>query len=501
MIPFVKSSTSSNKKIYVGKIVHDGGDFATVLSMLNAKLKGENVLNLTVKQTRDIGAKYSISIKEEGINITASTEGSYPAFSTLIKLVREDENGTYFLESAIFDQARFSYRSAMLDDARYFHGKENVKKFLDVLFNLKFSVFHWHLSDDQGFRLLLDGIEDVCEKASKRKNSRVGGYVFGHADGKEHQGIYTKEDVWEIIEYAKDRGIKVIPEIDLPGHFSAILSAKPEFSCDGKQIDVPYQTGVLENVLCLGNQKAREFAKDLLLKTAKLFDTDVMHVGFDEIKTNKLKKCPKCQERIKALGLNDEKALIENFRVEVRDFLKSNGVNIICWNDGLTEVDRDCVVQHWKFGTDKETVKRINDGQRMIISDFYHYYMDYPYSMTPLKKTYYHEPVFLGVEKKENIIGIEAPFWAEWAKEWDKIKFNGYYRLACVAETAWNEEKRPYEVFMEDLRKNEEEYFGERLDISEKLLNPKFKRLKFIRYVFSDNQIELKKWQKSKREK
>ncbi|MBR2496530.1 MAG: family 20 glycosylhydrolase, partial [Clostridia bacterium] len=216
MIPFVKSSTSSNKKIYVGKIVHDGGDFATVIDMLNAKLKGENVLNLTVKQTRDIGAKYSISIKEEGINITASMEGAYPAFSTLIKLVWEDENGTYFLESAIFDQARFSYRSAMLDDARYFHGKENVKKFLDVLFNLKFSVFHWHLSDDQGFRLRLDGIEDVCEKASKRKNSRVGGYVFGHADGKEHQGIYKKEDVAEIIHYAKDRGIKVIPEIDLP---------------------------------------------------------------------------------------------------------------------------------------------------------------------------------------------------------------------------------------------------------------------------------------------
>lgn len=497
MIPEVKKMTKSDRKVFVGKLILNESGFCDIndtVELIDQALCGGNELPLTVKKCTCEGEKYKLSVNNERIEITATESGVHDAFSTLLNLVQKEDEKTYIPECEIEDEARFLYRGFMLDVARHFQTIDTVKKVIDMLFKLKLNVFHWHLSDDQGFRIALPGYERIAEKGSKRSCSFVGGFKNAHSDNTPHSGIYSVEEIKDVLAYAKARGIKVIPEIDLPGHFSAVLASHPEYTCEGKEFEVPGHYGVLENILCLGNDEARDFAKGLLLTVARLFDTDIMHIGFDEIKSDKLKKCPKCQARKKALGLKNERQLIGAFREEVRDYLADNGVRIICWNDGLDAVDEKSIVQHWMPGTAKKTAKRINDGQKTIISDFMHYYCDYPYCMTPLDKTYHYNPVMKNVTKPENVIGVEAPLWAEWVEGPDKIYFYGSYRMAALAESAWNEKKRPYKAFIKDLRDNDEYYFGKRLNIPDELLTPSNKLIKMGSFVGSDWNLELNEW-------
>lgn len=497
MIPEIKKLTKTDVKIRLGRLLlkenaFDGLD--ETVAILNNSLCGDAEIPVFVEKLTGDEEKYTISANDERIRIQATEKGVYDAFSTLFGLVKKDADGSYITECEVEDEARFSHRGFLLDVARHFQTVDTVKCVLDMLFKLKLNVFHWHLSDDQGFRIMLPGYEAMAENASKRAYSYVGGFKYAHSDETPHSGIYSVEEIRDVLAYAKARGIKVIPEIDLPGHFSAVLSSHPEYTCEGKPFEVPGSYGILQNTLCLGNDEAREFAKGLLLAVARVFGTDLMHVGFDEIRTDKLKNCPKCQARKKALGIKTERQLIGAFREEVRDYLLENGVKIICWNDGLDEVDNKATVQHWKPGTAKLTAKRINAGQKMIISDFMHYYCDYPYCMTPLKKTYEFDPVMKGVEKPENVVGVEAPLWAEWVEGPDKVYFYATYRMAALAETAWNEQKRPYSEFIKDLRTNDEYYFGRKLDIPDEILTPKKRVSRLFAFMGSDWNLELNEW-------
>lgn len=500
MIPSIKNIVYKEIPIYFGKIEVKYSDFPDIensVDLIRRRLIGDKSISLIIKKKDGEDCSYSISVKENGIMIEATTFGLFPSLSTLSGQINYGEMGSFLFEQEISDSARFLYRGVMVDEARHFLGEKEIKNILDLMFKTKMNVFHWHLSDDQGFRIALSGYENLDRVGSTRKGSIVGGYLNQHFDNKTHSGIYTEDKIKEIIEYAKIRGIKIIPEIDLPGHFSAVLASYPKYTCEGGQFDVPGKYGILENILCLGNGEGKEFAKNLLYRVASLFGGDYLHIGFDEIKSDKLKNCPKCQKRIKELNLPDEKALIENFRCEVRDFLEERGVKVICWNDGLKEVDGKVLVQHWKPNTEKETAERINNGQKMIMSDFFNVYMDYPYAMTPLLKTYNHNPIFDGVLKTDNVIGIETPIWTEWVTSHDKLAFNCYYRICAIAEIAWNEDKPTYPCFIEELRKKEEFLFEERLDIPEKMLNPKGKFFKMLAYSF-DSDSEVKKWRKSK---
>lgn len=499
MIPKVKRIVENEEKVFFGKIKIIKSDFVNIeksVDIIRESLVGENEIDLSISMCDGKVGEYSILVKDNEIDIRTTKEGVYSSLSTLLSKIKYEDNKSYINRFEVNDYPRFSHRGVMLDEARHFQGEVEVKKLLDIMFKTKMNVFHWHLSDDQGFRIYLDKYPKLSEIGSKRNYSIIGGYLNQKRENIQHSGIYTVSKIKEIIEYANIRGIKVLPEIDLPGHFSAVLASYPEYTCEGKLPEVLGRYGIIENILCLGNSEAREFAKDILLEVTKIFGNEI-HIGFDEIKKDKLKKCPKCQQRIKELQLEDENALIENFRQEVRDFLISKGIKVTCWNDGLKDVDKLVTVQHWKGNTEKDSAKRLNNGQKMIVSDFYHYYTDYPYSMTPLKKTYNYNPIIEGVTKPENILGIETPIWTEWIDSHEKLAFNCYYRIALIAERGWNEEKMPYESVMKELRDNEEKLFGEVLNIPEKMLNPSMRFFKFIKYAF-DSQVEVKKYLREK---
>lgn len=496
MIPHAKSCVMSEQTIYPGTPILTengfGADAAVCLARISRMCTGDASTPVFMRRTGSGKTEYKLTVSADSIVIEASDAGIFPALSTLQSLIR----GGALPVCEIRDCARFEHRGYMQDDARHFQGADAATEILEIMFRLKMNVFHWHLSDDQGFRLDLPGYERLSGHASHRRSSHVGGYLKNAPDNEPYSALYTREDIDRVLSAARERGIKVIPEMDMPGHFSAILSAYPEFTCDGVRIDVPGEYGVLENTLCLGKKDAREFAKRLALDTARYLGADTIHIGFDEIRTNKLCACPDCRREAKRRGLRSPVELIPLFRHEVRDYLAEYGIKCIAWDDenSLTGPDENITLMHWRPESNKKAAERLNNGQKTIMADFYHYYADYPYCMTPLKKTYNYDPVIPGVKSLENVVGVETPLWAEFLRRDDKRELNGFYRMAAVAENAWNtsSERPAYDDFMRELRQNEEYYFGKCLDISESILNPAFpvRLARLIKCLYRNSDLE-----------
>jgi hexosaminidase len=390
----------------------------------------------------------------------------------------------------------------MLDAARRFFPKQEVLRLLDVMFRLRLNKFHWHIADDQGFRIALPDYPKLEAVSSRRSYTSCGGGLAKNRrrDGIPYGGCYTGEDVREVIDHAAKLGIEVIPELDMPGHTSAIMAAYPELSCSGEPMEVPGDFGILTNVLCLGNDEVLKFMEGLVHALCDLFGARKFHIGFDEVRLDHLKTCPKCQAKMKALGFSQESELKRYAKNFFRDSLKKWGIEVIIYNDGMDEADLGVICFHWdgRNGHQAKTVSWINAGQPVIMAPCSHVYMDYPYLRTPLKKTYGFNPVLPGIEKPENIIGVEAPLWTEYVEGHEKLAFNVYYRIAALAQIGWNGPNRPaYQSFMKNLRSREDYYFGERLNIPEPVLNPgAFQRFRWEKKCFLfDMNLEFRRYQ------
>lgn len=504
MIPEVKQWTKTGEFICPGEFRLEENDFGQkilpCLERLQKFCTGQGPLPLKLREVPGKEGAYSLSIQPGGICVEADESGIFPALSTLQNLLVQGA----IPAGEILDYARFSHRGYMQDDARHFQGADAACEALEILFRFKMNVFHWHISDDQGFRLDLPGYERLSRHASRRNSSNKGGYTRNQPDNVPYSALYTREEVEKVLRCARERGIRVIPEMDMPGHFSAILSACPEFSCTGEAIEVPGRYGVLPNVLCLGKPEARHFARQLALDVANYLGSDIIHIGFDEIKPEQLCRCPKCKAEAKRQGLSGPEQLIPLFRREVIDFLAEHGIRAIAWDDenSVPGPENDIILYHWRPESNRKAVSRANCGQRTVMCDFYHHYADYPYCMTPLKKTYRYNPVLRGIQKTENVIGLETPLWAEFLSDPRKREMNGFYRIAAVAENAWNDEtcKQKYDDFFRELRSREEYYFGKVLDVPESILNPSFpvRLARLIRCLKKDSDWEVKLWLKEK---
>ena len=422
---------------------------------VNENIEQENWIAITIDSSQNhLGAEgYKLTIQERKIEIiSTSKNGAFYGFQTFIQLIfsskqiKISEEVNFFeigcLE--ITDNPRFKWRGFMLDVARHFHDIGTIKRILDLLALMKMNIFHWHLTDDQGWRIEIKKYPKLIEIGSKRKDSKVGGRISKKYRGEPHEGYYTQEEVKDVIKYAQARFIKIIPEIEIPGHSSAAIAAYPELSCRNQKIEVQTKYGIFSNVFCSGKESTFEFLKNVIDEIAQLFPSDVIHIGGDEVLKKEWKKCEHCKKRRKKENLESAGKLHSYITKRIGDYLNKIGKRMMGWNQILDDsIDRNTIVQWWMGGR-KKVLNYINTGGEVVISKFFRLYLDYSYFMTPLRKTYSFKPIPKGVkrEKHNNILGIESPLWTEWVPDKEKLYWQILPRLAAVSEVGWTQEKR-----------------------------------------------------------
>lgn len=442
---------------------------ATGFDLLIVNSKSEfNKYNIVIleidKEINNLGEEgYFLNINQERILISApSPAGVFYGIQTLrqllpieIESVTNKSHVEWSVPSVeIKDYPRFSWRGYMLDESRHFLGKEVVKRNLDLMALFKMNIFHWHLTDDQGWRIEIKKYPLLIEIGSKRKETQIGGFISKKTDNIPHEGFYTQKDVQEIVAYADKLFIKVIPEIDMPGHSKAVLAAYPELSCTGGPFEVPIKFGIKKDVFCVGKESVFEFIQNVLDEIIQLFPSYIIHIGGDEVPKKRWKECPECQTRIKSESLNNEKELQIYFTNRIITFLTSRDCRVMGWNQILSDkLSEDVIGQYWIFGK-KEVTKHLKRGGNIVMSKFGYTYLDYSYSFTSLSKAYRYEPIPKRLMKEYhcNILGIEAPMWTEWVRNVNELDWQTFPRLIAFAETGWTlKEQKNFKNFKKRL--------------------------------------------------
>jgi hexosaminidase len=409
-------------------------------------------IQLILDENNELGQEgYEMEVFNTVISITSSTEiGLFYGIQTLRQLI-QSENEKIFVEGVrIRDKPRFGWRGFMFDVGRHFHPVSTIKKCLDAMALAKMNIFHIGLTQDQGWRIEIKKYPKLTDIGSKRKDTKIGGLFSKCFRGEPHEGYYSQDDIRDIIQYAKNRHIEVIPEINMPGHSTAAIASYPFLSCAGKQLEVKSTFGIFKDIYCPGKESTFEFLQGVLDEIIELFPSDFIHIGGDEAPKKRWKACPHCQERIKSEGLKDEHELQVYFTNRIAKYIKSKGKRVIGWNEILRggDLDDDTIVQWW-IGKKKKMKPYLNPNRRFVMSNFGYTYLDYNYLMHPMRKFYRYEPVPRPKELyKKNILGVETPIWTEWVPNIDRLGWQVFPRFFAIAEVAWTDPKlKNYDEF------------------------------------------------------
>lgn len=437
---------------------------------------GEQVKNAIV-----LGLDPSIANKEgyvltttpEGINLNGQTEnGVFYGIQTLRKSIpAEAKEATILIPAGeIKDEPRFSYRGMHLDVGRHFFPKEFMKKYIDLLALHNMNTFHWHLTDDQGWRIEIKKYPKLTEIGSQRSRTVIGRNTQEY-DNTPYGGFFTQEEAKEIVKYAQERYITVIPEVDLPGHMLAALAAYPEMGCTGGPYEVCPRWGIFEDVLCIGNDQTMQFLKDVMSEIIEIFPSKYVHIGGDEAPRTRWEKCPKCQARIKTEGLKADKNHTAEDRLQsycmtrIEEFLNSKGRQIIGWDEILEgDVAPNATVMSWRGM--EGGIKAAQLGHDVIMTPTSFCYFDYyqtadtkdePLGIggyVPIEKVYSLEPVpaVLTEEQSKHILGAQANLWTEYIHSSEHVEYMVLPRMAALAEVQWTQpEKKDFKDFTKRL--------------------------------------------------
>jgi len=375
----------------------------------------------------------------------------------------------------IIDTPRFPYRGMHLDVGRHFFPVPFIKKYIDILALHKFNTFHWHLTEDQGWRIEIKQYPKLSEISSYRNETIVGHYRDQphKFDGQRHGGVYTQQEIRDVVQYAQDRFITIIPEIEMPGHSVAALAAYPELSCTGGSFDVSTIWGVKEDVYCAGNDKVFEFLENVLSEVMELFPSKYIHIGGDESPKIRWENCEKCQARIQEEGLADEDELQSYFIRRIEKFLLSKGRKLIGWDEILEGgLAPEATVMSWRGM--RGGIEAARQGHDVIMTPVSFCYFDYyqanpktePLAIggyTTLKKVYSFEPVPSELSEMESrhIIGAQGNVWTEYIKTPEYAEYMSVPRMTALSEVVWSpKESRNWKYFRARL-----ENFFKRLDI------------------------------------
>jgi hexosaminidase len=339
----------------------------------------------------------------------------------------------------IIDQPRFAWRGFMLDEGRHFQGRETVLRTLDLMALQKLNIFHWHLTEDQGWRIEIRKYPRLAQIGSHRLGTRKG-FTAGKHDGNPHGGFYTQAEIREIVAYAADRHITVVPEIEMPGHSVAALAAYPELSCTGGPFEVATHFGIFPDIYCAGKEVVFSFLQDVLDEVLELFPSPYIHIGGDEAPKKRWKDCPDCQRRMTEQRLKDAHALQVYFTNRIAAYLDMKGRHAIGWNEILEGgLAGSAIVQYWARGHKKLLEAIRNDHRKTVMSFCLKTYLDYSYNLLPLSRLYRYEPIPTGLDEEATaaILGVESPLWTEWVPNRARLDYQIYPRLSALAETGW----------------------------------------------------------------
>ncbi len=464
-------------------------NFASKLSLVTGK---ESSVQPSLQENKGISFTFMGNLADEEYTINSTTEeliisaSSYNGFLYAIQSLAQMLPVAYYGNEAapgenwsipcvdIKDKPRFAYRGMMLDVCRHFFSVEEVKRYLDIMATYKLNRFHWHLTEDQGWRIEIKKYPKLTEIGSMRDETLIGhsGEKDEKYDGTPYGGFYTQEQLKDVVAYAADLGITVIPEIDLPGHMIAALASYPELGCTGGPYKVWTKWGVADDVLCVGKESTFKFLEDVLTELIDIFPSEYIHIGGDECPKTAWKNCKKCQARIKALGFkDDEKHTAEQYlqsyvTERIQNFLNSKGRKIIGWDEILEgKLAEGATVMSWR-GV-QGGIQAANNGFDAIMTPTDYMYFDHYQSdkkdleplaiggFLPIDTVYSYEPLKgFTEEAAKHILGVQANEWTEYIATPEHLEYMLLPRLAALSEVQWcSPEQKNFDRFKQSLVK------------------------------------------------
>ena len=439
-----------------------------------------NYIRLALDTTLNLKEEgYKLAVLPEGIWVRSqSPQGIFYGMQTVMQLLPAEIESGQVINNIVWampcveieDEPAYSYRGMMLDVSRHFHDVAFVKKQLDIMAMFKLNRFHWHLTNDHLWTIEIKKYPRLTEIGSIRKETGIGASRT-EFDGKPYGGFYTQDEIREIVKYAQERYVTVIPEIDLPGHMLAALAAYPELGCTGGPYEVACHWGVFPDVLCLGNEKTYEFLEGVLSEVIELFPSKYIHIGGDEAPRTRWEMCPKCQGLAKKEGLRTDRKHSTEDRLQsycmkrIERYLNERGRQIIGWDEILEgDVAPNATVMSWRGIRGGIKAAKLKHDVIMTPNDYmyFDYYQSDDKAQEPLamgsgvtvEKVYGFEPVATELEKEEKkyILGVQANVWTEYIATPEHVEYMMVPRIAALAEVQWMmPEEKDYQEFLKRL--------------------------------------------------
>jgi len=434
------------------------------LKISTEKIDVENSIVLIFSDGNKVGKEgYTLVVNKNGVAISGRYAGQFYGIQSLLQLLPAEIFGNKVQESLelevpfieIEDIPRFEWRGMHLDVCRHFFSIEFIKKYIDYLAIHKMNTFHWHLTEDQGWRIEIKKYPKLSEISAYRNETIIGHHNTDPQkfDGIRYGGIYTQDEIREVVKYASERFITVVPEIELPGHSVAALTAYPELSCTGGPFEVRTSWGISKDIYCAGNEKTFEFLENVLSEVVDLFPSKYIHIGGDEAPKDRWEECEKCQARIKKEGLHDEHELQSYFITRMEKFLNSKGKQIIGWDEILEGgLAPNAAVMSWRGN--EGGIAAAKSKHKVVMSPNTNCYFDHyqtedresqPLAIggfLPLEKVYSFNPVphELTEEEGQYIIGAQGNVWTEYIPTADHVEYMALPRMSALAEVVWSED-------------------------------------------------------------
>ncbi|GAA4432935.1 glycoside hydrolase family 20 protein [Pontibacter saemangeumensis] len=431
---------------------------------IDKKEKKDYIRLTTRKPAKDAAAKdaYRLNVTEGGVVIEGETHaGTFHGLQSLIQLLPVEKSASLAVPMvAIADAPRFAYRGMHLDVGRHMFPVSFIKKYIDYLALHKMNYFHWHLTEDQGWRLEIKKYPKLTEVGGQRNGTIIGRFPGTGNTGKPYGGFYTQEEAREIVQYAADRHITVVPEIEMPGHASAALTSYPWLGCPGTG---PYKVeetwGVFDDVYCAGKDSTFTFLEDVMDEVLAIFPSKYIHIGGDESPKANWKVCPLCQKRIKEEGLKDEHELQSYFIQRMEKYINSKGRTIIGWDEILEGgLAPNAIVMSWRG--EAGGIAAAQQNHYVIMTPGSHVYLDHSQSQredsvtiggfTTVQKTYSYNPIpkELTAEQAKYILGAQGNVWTEYMNNPAKVEYQVFPRMTALSEVLWTApEKKDWNDF------------------------------------------------------